>query len=60
MLSRGVYTHPWHNMFLCAAMTGPDIGELLDAAEQSFTALKRQAPGLAPVEKLAFLSAGAR
>ena len=60
MLARGVYVHPWHNMFLCAAMTGPDIGELLDAAEQSFTALKRQAPGLAPVEKLAFLSAGAR
>lgn len=60
MLARGVYTHPWHNMFLCAAMTEADIAGALDAAEAAFAALKRQAPGLAPVEKLAFLSAGAR
>jgi len=60
MLSRGVYVHPWHNMFLCAAMTEADIAQTLDAAEGAFGALKRQAPGLAPVEKLAFLSAGAR
>ncbi|WP_337186876.1 aminotransferase class III-fold pyridoxal phosphate-dependent enzyme [Phenylobacterium sp.] len=60
MLARGVYVHPWHNMFLCAAMTGADIAQALDAAEGAFDALKRQAPGLAPVEKLAFLSAGAR
>ena len=25
MLDRGVYVHPWHNMFLCAAMTEADI-----------------------------------
>lgn len=60
MLARGVYTHPWHNMFLCAAMTEADIAGALDAAEAAFAALKRQAPGLAPVDKLAFLSAGAR
>jgi glutamate-1-semialdehyde 2,1-aminomutase len=60
MLARGVYIHPWHNMFLCAAMTEADIAGALDAAEAAFAALKRQAPGLAPVEKLAFLSAGAR
>ena len=60
MLARGVYVHPWHNMFLCAAMTETDIAQTLDAAEGAFAALKRQAPGLAPVEKLAFLSAGAR
>ena len=60
MLARGVYTHPWHNMFLCAAMTPADIQELLDAAEASLASLKRQAPSLPPVEKLAFLSAGAR
>jgi glutamate-1-semialdehyde 2,1-aminomutase len=60
MLARGVYVHPWHNMFLCAAMTEADIDEALDAAEGAFDALRRQAPGLAPVEKLAFLSAGAR
>src|SRR5690242_1885257 len=25
MVRRGVYVHPWHNMFLCAAMTDADI-----------------------------------
>lgn len=60
LLARGVYTHPWHNMFICAAMTEADIDAALDAAEAAFAALKRQAPGLPPVEKLAFLSAGAR
>jgi glutamate-1-semialdehyde 2,1-aminomutase len=60
MLARGVYVHPWHNMFLCAAMTDSDIDFALDAAEGAFAALKRQAPTLPPVEKLAFLTAGAR
>lgn len=60
MLERGVYLHPWHNMFLCAAMTDADIDGVLNAAEGAFAALKRQAPGLAPVEKLAFLSSSQR
>ena len=60
MLARGVYVHPWHNMFLCAAMTEADIDGALDAAEGAFGVLKRHGPSLAPVEKLAFLSAGAR
>jgi glutamate-1-semialdehyde 2,1-aminomutase len=60
MLGRGVYIHPWHNMFICAAMTEADIDGALDAAEGAFAALKRQVRDLAPVEKLAFLSAGAR
>ncbi|HEV2531926.1 aminotransferase class III-fold pyridoxal phosphate-dependent enzyme [Phenylobacterium sp.] len=60
MLARGVYVHPWHNMFLCAAMTEQDIDGALDAAEGAFGVLKRNVGDLAPVEKLAFLSAGAR
>ncbi|MFZ5669402.1 MAG: aminotransferase class III-fold pyridoxal phosphate-dependent enzyme [Pseudomonadota bacterium] len=56
MLARGVYVHPWHNMFLCAAMGEADIDAALDAAEGAFADLKRQAPGLGPVEKLAFLA----
>ena len=60
MLARGVYVHPWHNMFLCAAMTEADIDGALDAAEAALGALKRQVRDLIPVEKLAFLSAGAR
>ena len=42
MLERGVYVHPWHNMFLCAAMTEADIDDALDAAEGAFGALKQQ------------------
>jgi len=60
MLGRGVYVHPWHNMFMCAAMTEADIDGALDAAEGALGGLKRQVRELAPVEKLAFLSAGAR
>lgn len=55
MLARGVYVHPWHNMFLCAAMTEADIDGALDAAAASFAVLKGQAPSLGPVEKMAFL-----
>jgi glutamate-1-semialdehyde 2,1-aminomutase len=40
MLKRGIYLHPWHNMFLSAAMTDADIDAALDAAEESFTELK--------------------
>lgn len=60
MLARGVYVHPYHNMFLCAAMTEGDIDCALDAAEASFAVLRRDAPSLAPIEKLAFLTAGLR
>jgi glutamate-1-semialdehyde 2,1-aminomutase len=52
MLKRGVYVHPWHNMFLCAAMTEADIDGALDAAESAFAALKAAEPSLEPVAKL--------
>ena len=57
MLAKGVYVHPWHNMFLCAAMTEANIDFALDAAEQAFQTLKMRAHDLPPVEKLAFLAA---
>ena len=57
MLKRGVYVHPWHNMFLCAAMTSADIALALDAAETSFKVLKDRLPALEPVAKMAFLAA---
>ena len=60
MLARGVYMHPWHNMFLCAAMTDADIDGVLNAAEDALAALKREGPGLGPVAKLAFLAGGQR
>ena len=39
MISRGVYVHPWHNMFLSAAMTEQDIDFAIDAADASFRTL---------------------
>jgi glutamate-1-semialdehyde 2,1-aminomutase len=55
MLARGVYVHPWHNMFLNAAMTDADIDLALEAAEGAFKALAGRAGALAPIEKMSFL-----
>lgn len=55
MLKQGVYTHPWHNMFLCAAMTEADIDLCIGAARKAFAALAAAAPTLEPVAKLAAL-----
>ncbi|HEY1448531.1 MAG TPA: aminotransferase class III-fold pyridoxal phosphate-dependent enzyme [Caulobacteraceae bacterium] len=57
MLKRGVYVHPWHNMFLCQAMTEADIDQALSAADGAFAALKSRFASLAPVEKMSFLLA---
>jgi glutamate-1-semialdehyde 2,1-aminomutase len=48
MLERGVYVHPWHNMFLCAAMNDTDIDFVIQAAEGAFTALRSQLHVLEP------------
>jgi len=40
MLERGIYVHPWHNMFLSAAMTAADIDAALNAAEGAFAAVQ--------------------
>jgi glutamate-1-semialdehyde 2,1-aminomutase len=58
MLERGVYVHPWHNMFLCAAMSEADIDFALDAAEASFAELRAKAATITPAAKMAFLTAG--
>lgn len=39
-LGQGVYYHPKHNMFLCAAHTEADIAQALAAAEHGFAAVK--------------------
>lgn len=41
MLDRGIYVHPWHNMFMCAALTEIDIAHALDAADAAFEAVKQ-------------------
>src|SRR5471032_463352 len=37
---RGVFFHPHHNWFVCAAHTEADINATLDAADASFAAVK--------------------
>jgi glutamate-1-semialdehyde 2,1-aminomutase len=48
MVKRGVYVHPWHNMFFCAAMTEADMALALEAADGSFKALKANGPAAKP------------
>ncbi len=48
MLARGVYMHPWHNMFLCAAMTEADIDFALAAADGAFADLSIRRASVAP------------
>lgn len=57
MLARGIYLHPWHNMFLCAAMTDADIDLTLDAAEDAFAAVTSGRRVLEPNAKMSFLLA---
>jgi glutamate-1-semialdehyde 2,1-aminomutase len=55
MLARGVYVHPWHNMFLCAAMTQEDIDLALDAAEAALDVVAGRRCALEPNAKMSFL-----
>lgn len=48
MLARGVYMHPWHNMFLCAAMTEADIDLAIEAAAASLRAVAARRETLVP------------
>jgi glutamate-1-semialdehyde 2,1-aminomutase len=41
-VKRGVFLHPWHNMFLCAAHREDDIRQALDRTEGAFAALKKR------------------
>jgi glutamate-1-semialdehyde 2,1-aminomutase len=52
MLKRGVYVHPWHNMFLSAAMTDGDIDAALDAASGAFNDLRSKRAAIKPSPKL--------
>jgi glutamate-1-semialdehyde 2,1-aminomutase len=40
-LRRGVYMHPWHNMFLSAAHTAADIDRILEATDGALAAVAR-------------------
>lgn len=57
MLARGIYMHPWHNMFLCAAMTEADIDATLAAADAAFAAVAGRCATLEPHPILVMLAA---
>jgi glutamate-1-semialdehyde 2,1-aminomutase len=57
MLRRGVYMHPWHNMFVNAAMTEAHVEETLAAADEAFAALAAARASLAPNRVLAAMAA---
>jgi glutamate-1-semialdehyde 2,1-aminomutase len=57
MLSRGVYMHPWHNMFLCAAMTEQDIDMAIRAGRESFDAVASRLDTIEPSPILAAMIA---
>lgn len=40
-LKRGVYIHPYHNLFVCAAHTEAEIAATLEVTDQAFEAAKR-------------------
>ncbi|MGQ3072922.1 MAG: aminotransferase class III-fold pyridoxal phosphate-dependent enzyme [Ferrovibrionaceae bacterium] len=50
----GAYLHPYHNMFLCAAMSDADIDDTLAITDKAFALLKKSLPGLPPhrIERL--------
>jgi glutamate-1-semialdehyde 2,1-aminomutase len=48
MVRRGIYVHPWHNMFFCSAMTDADMDQALDVADQAFAALHKGRTRLEP------------
>lgn len=47
-LKRGVYLHPYHNLFLSGAHTLGDIEKTLEATDGAFEALKRRRAELEP------------
>jgi glutamate-1-semialdehyde 2,1-aminomutase len=52
-VKRGVYLHPFHNMFICSAHTEADVRQTLAVTDEAFEALRKREPTLGPVDKLA-------
>jgi glutamate-1-semialdehyde 2,1-aminomutase len=42
MMQRGVYLHPFHNVFVCAAMTKADIALTIAAADDAFAEMEKR------------------
>jgi len=53
MIRRGVYLHPWHNNFVCAALTEDDVATVVAAATDAFAAVRAREGSLVPHARLA-------
>lgn len=53
---RGVYLHPYHNMFATSALTEADIARTLAATDEAFTELKRAWATIPPQSNPAVLA----
>lgn len=57
LIQRGVYLHPWHNNFVCAALTEADVQLAIGAAEEAFAAVRKREGTLVPHARLVELLA---
>jgi glutamate-1-semialdehyde 2,1-aminomutase len=55
LIQRGVYLHPWHNNFVCAALTEGDVEAVASAAREAFGAVRRREGTLVPHARVAAL-----
>jgi glutamate-1-semialdehyde 2,1-aminomutase len=53
---RGVYMHPYHNMFVTSALREEDIRKTLDGTDAAFADLRQALPNLEPQTKPAVLA----
>jgi glutamate-1-semialdehyde 2,1-aminomutase len=53
MIQRGVYLHPWHNNFVCAALSEADVAFAVGVAEEAFAAVRKREGTLVPHARLA-------
>jgi glutamate-1-semialdehyde 2,1-aminomutase len=57
LIRRGVYLHPWHNNFVCAALAEQDVAFALGAADEAFAAVRKREGTLEAHARLAPLLA---
>ncbi len=55
LIQRGVYLHPWHNNFVCAALTDGDVQQVIAASEEAFAAVRKREGTLVPHARVAAL-----
>ena len=53
LIQRGVYLHPWHNNFVCAALSEGDVEQALAAAREAFAAVRQREGTLVPHARVA-------